>query len=139
MLLLALQWGGEKHEWNSATIIGLLCGFVILTPVFCLWQWHKQDEASIPPRIFLQRTVFSSAVVGWFAFGGLQLVTYYLPIWFQVILDASPTRSGLYYLPSVLGDISASVIGGILGESPFYFVPATLLIAHTLSHKAWVL
>lgn len=116
MLLLALQWGGEKYAWRSATIIGLFCGFAGLVPIFCLWQKHQQDEASIPPSIFMQRTVFSSAVLGWFAFGGLQLVTYYLPLWFQVILGASPTRSGVYYLPSVLGDIVASVLGGVLGK-----------------------
>ncbi len=116
MLLLALQWGGEKYAWRSATIIGLFCGFAVLVPIFCLWQKHEQDEASIPPSIFMQRTVFSSAILGWFAFGGLQLVTYYLPLWFQVILGASPTRSGVYYLPSVLGDIVASVLGGVLGK-----------------------
>lgn len=119
MLLLALQWGGEKYAWKSAAIIGLLCGFAALTPIFCLWQHHEQDEASIPPSIFMQRTVFSSAILGWFAFGGLQLITYYLPIWFQVILGVSPTRSGVYYLPSVLGDIVASILGGVFGKSVF--------------------
>ena len=135
MLLLALQWGGEKYKWKSATIIGLLCGFAVLTPVFCMWQRHEQDEASIPPKIFMQRTVFSSAIVGWFAFGGLQLVTYYLPIWFQVILGASPTKSGVYYLPSVLGDISASVMGGVLGRLPLSFSKSSAgLIDELRSH-----
>ena len=140
MLLLALQWGGEKYKWSSATVVGLLCGFAVLTPVFCLWQRHEQDEAGIPPKIFMQRTVLSSAVVGWFAFGGLQLVTYYLPIWFQVILGASPTKSGVYYLPSVLGDISASVMGGALGRLSFSSSMATVeLIDYLCSHQAWIL
>ena len=118
MLLLALQWGGENYAWRSAVIIGLLSGFGILMLAFGLWQWHQQDEASVPPRILTQRTVLSSAVLAWFAFGGLQLTTYYLPNWFQAILGVSPTRSGINYLPSVLGDIIASVIGGILGDNP---------------------
>lgn len=140
MLLLALQWGGEKYKWSSATVIGLLCGFAVLTPLFWMWQLHEQDEAGIPPKIFMQRTVFSSAVVGWFAFGGLQLVTYYLPIWFQVILGASPTKSGVYYLPSVLGDISASVMGGVLGRLPFpYSMSSAELINGLRSHQAWIL
>lgn len=140
MLLLALQWGGEKYAWRSATIIGLLCGFVVLAPIFILWQKREQDEASIPPSIFMQRTVFSSAILSWFAFGGLQLVTYYLPVWFQVILGASPTRSGVYYLPSVLGDVTASVLGGILGKRLPNPPPFVIKLIHQLqSHQAWIL
>jgi len=47
--------------------------------------------------------------------GGLQLVSYYLPMWFQVILGVSPTQSGISYLPSVCGDIFASLTAGMLG------------------------
>ena len=44
MLLLSLQWGGEKYPWNSATIIGMLCGFGGLIVLFMARQWHEQDE-----------------------------------------------------------------------------------------------
>ena len=116
MLLLALQWGGDAYPWKSATVIGLICGFVCTISCFALWQWHEQDEASIPPAVFTQRSVFFGAIIASLAMGGLQLTTYYLPIWFQVIKDSTPTKSGIMYFPSVLGDLVFSVSAGLLGE-----------------------
>ena len=115
MLLLAVQWGGNKHAWKSATVIGLIIGFALLMSVFAAWQWHQQDEASIPPRIIGQRSVYSAATMLFFGLGSVQLVAYYLPIWFQVIKGATPVESGIRFVPSVLGNFVMSIISGALG------------------------
>lgn len=121
MLLLAVQWGGNAYPWRSARIIGLFCGAGGLLLVFAAWEWRKQDEASIPPKLLSQRSVFLGSVIGFLASGSLQLVTYYLPLWFQVIKGASPTKSGVMNLPSILGTVILSVVAGGLGESnPLY-------------------
>jgi hypothetical protein len=46
MLLLAVQWGGNKFAWKSATIIGLLVGFAVMIVIFGFSQWYQKDEAS---------------------------------------------------------------------------------------------
>jgi len=46
MLLLAVQWGGNKHAWKSTTIIDLLIGFAVPIVIFGLSQWYQNDEAS---------------------------------------------------------------------------------------------
>ena len=116
MLLLALQWGGNLHAWKSAMIIGLILGAFGVLVLFGAWQWYKKDEASIPPDVFTQRSVFFGAVVSCLAMGGLQLVTYYLPIWFQVIKNSTPTDSGIMYFPSVVGNVLFSLFAGVLGK-----------------------
>ena len=120
MALLAFQWEGQCYAWNSANIIGLLCGFVGTIALFALWQWRQQEEASIPPKILLQRTIGFGAVAGGLTLGGFQVITYFLPIWFQVIWGVSPTGSGIRYLPTVLGNILISIISGAFGASPPY-------------------
>ena len=72
MLFLALQWGGHSHSWKSATIIGLIVGFGIMIILFALWQWHQKDNASIPFRIFTQRSVYSAAATLFFGLGAVQ-------------------------------------------------------------------
>lgn len=118
MLLLALQWGGHTYAWKSATIIGLIIGFGIMMIMFAAWQWHQQDEASIPPRIMGQRNVYSAAGMVFFGLGAVQLQAYYLPVWFQVIEDATPVQSGIRFLPTVLGNFFMAIVSGGLGEFP---------------------
>ncbi|KAF2462745.1 MFS general substrate transporter [Lindgomyces ingoldianus] len=127
MFLLALQWGGTTYDWYSAKIISLLCCSVVMMTIFAAWQWREGDRASIPPNVIGQRTVASSAVVAFLAMGGLQLTTYYLPIWFQVIKGVSPTRSGLMYLPSVFGNMALSIFGGIFVTKVGYYNPVLFL------------
>lgn len=116
MPLLAFQWAGNMHPWNSATIIGLICGSAGILAIFVTWQWHKQDDAVIPPRVFVQRTIFWGAMATFFGMGAPLTVAYYLPIWFQVIKGVSPTESGVRYLPTVLANVLISIAGGISGE-----------------------
>ncbi|KAH8799180.1 major facilitator superfamily domain-containing protein [Xylogone sp. PMI_703] len=127
MLLLAIEWGGSKYAWHSATIIGLLCGSAGTLAVFMAWQWHQQSEASIPPKIFLQRTVFTSSLSSLFTFGSIQIGIYYLPIWFQVIKDASPTKSGVMFLPTVISCLIFTLVAGGLVTKLGYYNPWMLI------------
>ena len=73
------------------------------------------DEAMLPASIVRQRIVHWSCITSFFQFGGIQLITYYLPVWFQVIKGASPSMSGVYTLGNVGAQILFSVISGALG------------------------
>lgn len=44
------------------------------------------------------------------------VVTYYIPLWFQVVKDASPTMGGVYYLPSVGSQVIGSIMTGALSK-----------------------
>jgi len=125
MLLLGIQWGGNNYPWKSREVIGLLCGCVPLFGVFLAWEHHKGTEAMIPLRMFKQRTFAASCITMFFQMGGSLLMTYYLPIWFQVVKGASPSASGVMILPTILAQLLMSIICGvlrkyptILGESP---------------------
>jgi len=78
MLLLALQWGGTRYSWKSATAIDLFCGCAPLLGTFIAWQHHKGSEAMIPLSILSQRTVLSNCLSMLFQIGRALLLTYYL-------------------------------------------------------------
>ena len=77
-LLLALQWGGSKYEWNSGRIIALFVIFFVLICGFITIQWWKQEDATVPPRVFLNRNVWGSAWFGAMLGAAFFLIVYYL-------------------------------------------------------------
>jgi hypothetical protein len=75
-ILLALQWGGQTKPWNSATVIGLLIAGGVLAIIFVFTQHRLQDRALIPPRVFLQRSIWTGASVLFFLGAAIYAVRY---------------------------------------------------------------
>jgi MFS family permease len=61
-LLLALQWGGSKYAWSDGRIISLFIVFGVLLITFVVIQIWKQEKATVPPRVFMNRSIWSSAL-----------------------------------------------------------------------------
>ena len=116
-LILALQWGGVRYSWSSATIIGLFCGSFGTLLIFLAWENHMGKEAMIPLSIIRRRVIWSSCMNMGCIMGGLLPSTYYLPIYFQAVRDATPSLSGVDLLPSMLSTILFGIASGILGMS----------------------
>ena len=49
--ILALQYGGQTHPWDSSVVIGLLVGFVVITITFIAWEIYQKERAMIVPRL----------------------------------------------------------------------------------------
>ena len=70
-LLLALQWGGTTYSWKDSKVWGCLLGFGLLIGIFIAQQFRRGDRATIPPRIFGQRTVLWACLYSCFLSMGL--------------------------------------------------------------------
>lgn len=85
--------GGSTYPWSDARVIALFVVFGVLTLIFILVQWRQQENGTVPPRIFLMRSVLSAT---WFAFmfgGSFFILIYYVPIWFQYVsLSHRPSK-----------------------------------------------
>ncbi|OAA50707.1 Major facilitator superfamily domain, general substrate transporter [Cordyceps fumosorosea ARSEF 2679] len=123
MLLLALEWGGNDYAWNSATVIGLFCGAGANFLVFLAWEWRMGEEAMIPLGMLKIRTVWASCAFMFFFFSMMQVVVYYLPIYFQAVKNASPMMSGVDLLPSILSQLISTVGSGIAITRVGYYLP----------------
>jgi MFS family permease len=112
-LLLALQWGGTKYEWNSWRIIILFVFFGLLIGAFTFVQFWKQETATIPPKVMKMRSMWTAAYFS-FALGSFfLLLVYFLPIWFQAVKGASAVKSGIMNLPMILTLVIVSIFSGI--------------------------
>lgn len=59
--------------------------------------------------------------------GPFQIIIYWLPIWFQGVLAATPTQSGVNFFPTVISDVLAAVIGAGIVTQLGWWNPFMLL------------
>lgn len=122
---LALQYGGNTHPWNSAVVIGLVCGAVGTFAVFVLAEHLNGREAIVPLWIIKKHVVWSSCLVMMFSIATTFCASYFLPLYFQIVAGASPMISGVYLLPNILSQICSAGFSGILGEYIENFIRAS--------------
>lgn len=125
-LLLALQWGGATYAWGSGRVIALLVLAGLLLVAFVAVQILRPDTATIPPRIFCQRSIVAGFLATLCIGASMMIVVYYLPIWFQAIEDVSAVDSGIRLLPLVLSMVVASIASGGLTARVGYYTPFML-------------
>ena len=121
--LLALEWGGTRYRWNSATILGLFCGAAGTFALFLTIEYRKGNAAMIPFPMVRQRIVACSCLNIFFFASSMFILTYYLPIYFQAVRDATPTMSGVYLLPSIGTQILFAMTSGYLVGKLGYYLP----------------
>lgn len=110
-LLLPITWGGTTYAWDSPVIIVLFCLAAVLIGLL-MWVESKAEEAIIPPRLFLNKTVSVLFGVNFLTGMGFLGVIFYSPIYFQVVKGVGATASGLHLLPMVLGLVISSIASG---------------------------
>lgn len=100
----------------------------------------------IPFSMVRQRIVWSSCLTMLFLMSSTMITSYYLPIYFQAVRNATPTLSGVYNLPAIISSILAAIISGVLGASDIHDTSQIVLVAlHTLdtdrncSWQTWIL
>ncbi|KGO73408.1 Major facilitator superfamily domain, general substrate transporter [Penicillium italicum] len=129
MFLLALQYGGTVHPWNSSVVIGLFVGAAVTFIIFLIWEYRQGDGAMVPFAMIKKRIVWSAAGNLFFLLGAILVAEYYLAIFFQTVLHNSPIMSAEilgYYLPWNLGGSAVTSIGyGLM----------SLIKPTTISHK----
>lgn len=114
LLLLALNWGGSVHPWNSGIIIGLLCGGGAIILVFLLIEGRQAIEPIMPFRLFKTRTNIACLSSAFFLGAVFFIVMFYMPLYFQIVRHRSATAAGLEMLPIVGGLLIASILSGFM-------------------------
>ncbi|EAW19554.1 MDR family MFS transporter [Aspergillus fischeri NRRL 181] len=119
--ILAMQYGGQTHPWNSSVVIGLVVGFVLILAALVGWELYMGEKAMSPPRLVKRHAVPSA--VGFFFFGSYIVIIYYLPTYFQSIDGVSAIGSGVHNLPFILAVSIFTVLSGVLISVTGYPAP----------------
>ncbi|WP_018157322.1 MDR family MFS transporter [Demetria terragena] len=131
--LLTVAEQGREWGWGSAISISFMVVGVLGIVLF-IWSARRMgDDSLIPLRIFRDRvisvTIGASVIVGMAMFGGMMT----LPLYMQIVHNATPMASGLMMLPLVGGMMVASIVTGQLISRtgvirPFPIIGSALLV-----------
>ncbi|PWN39185.1 MFS general substrate transporter [Ceraceosorus guamensis] len=151
-ILLVLQWGGITYAWGSSQIIGLLVGSALLFTVFVGDQIYLGDGATLVPRVFKFRSIWTAGAYN-FCYGSYFFtITYFVPIYFQAVKDSTALISGVQTIPMIVGVVIFSTLSGIIVTKLGYYTPVMMVAAlmavaggtllhewevHT-GHPAWI-
>jgi MFS family permease len=132
-ILLALTWGGTEHPWVSAeTLVPLILGLLGLGVFAWLQSTSYHPEPTMPGRLFANRTSLSAFGLTFVHSVLMNWISYYLPLYFQSCLGATPTLSGVYFLPTAIAAMPFAIGAGIFLSKvgryrPMHFAGVALL------------
>ncbi|CAI7577802.1 unnamed protein product [Penicillium glandicola] len=114
MFLFGLEFGGVNYSWASPTVLCLIIFGVLTLALAMFLEWKVAKFPIIPPRLFnewynilILLTCFCHGFV-------FIAATYYLPLYFQTVLQSNPIMSGVYVLPLVLSLALGSAATGVV-------------------------
>lgn len=123
MFLFGIEYGGATYPWNSAIVLCLIIFGLFTVALFGIWEWKLAKYPIIPIRIFRYRS--NIAALGVCFFHGFTFIgtSYYLPLYFQAVLGATPILSGVYVLASAVALSLASMSTGIFIRKTGKYLP----------------
>lgn len=123
--LLGLETGASgNHGWRSAMVICLITFGVVLLVAFFVYEAKLAKNPIIPSHIFAKSTniaAFSTACLQSFVFIAYD---YFLPLYFQVVLDFKPLISGVSLFALVIPLSLATMSTGLfVARTGNYLLP----------------
>jgi MFS family permease len=136
MLLLGLEFGGVTYPWSSPTVICLIVFGMVGIAIFVMIEWKVAKYPVIPMRLFKTRSNIASLGVS--ACHGFVFISgsYYLPLYFQAVLGASPLQSGVYVLPYTIALALVSSGTGIYIRKTGKYLPC-IIFGMTVMTLGW--
>lgn len=132
MFLFALEFGGVTYPWNSPTVICLFVFGAVIIGLFVLNEWKFAKYPIMPLRIFKNPTSLIALILAFCHAAVFISGSYFLPLYFQTVLNASPILSGVYTFPTVLTtSFGSAVVGFYIRKTGRY--PEVIQLAFLLT------
>jgi len=110
-MLLAFVWAGDKYDWDSPQVTGLLSFSAMMLGAFYVVERRAADP--IIPMWLFQNRIFTVAVVVTFLSGVAMFgMSLFIPLFMQGVVGTSATNSGLVLTPMTLALAVGATIGG---------------------------
>ncbi|KAJ5412591.1 MFS general substrate transporter [Penicillium crustosum] len=112
--------------WSSGHVVACMVLMAVMLLSFVAVQVFLPKTATLPLRIFSQRSIISGFWQTLCVGSGNYIFVYFLPIWFQSIKGSSAVESGIRLLPMMISMVVGSIGGGITNSKIGYYTPLAI-------------
>ncbi|CAF9926916.1 MAG: hypothetical protein GOMPHAMPRED_004262 [Gomphillus americanus] len=112
-VFLGLVLGGVQFPWGSWHVIVPLVLGVLGWAAYHYYQTIC-PEPSMPPLLFTNRTSAAGFVLTFLSSMLLQIIAYFMPVYFQGVLGKSPFQAGVQFLPFTVAVVPFAIVAGVL-------------------------
>ena len=124
MFLLGLEAGGVTHPWDSAYALCLIIFGILTMALFLVNEWKFAKYPITPVHIFANRSAAASFACCFLHGVVFMAGAFFLPLYFQTVLSASPLLSGVYVMPFALSlSIQSAAVGIFIKKTGRYREP----------------
>jgi EmrB/QacA subfamily drug resistance transporter len=121
-ILVAVS-GGTRYAWGSAPIL-VLIAIAVVALVATVFVERRAAEPILSPQLFGVRDFAVSLALGFLVGIALYGSITFLPLFQQIVQQASATSSGLLLLPLLVGQLVTAILTGraLKGPSQYRFI-----------------
>lgn len=114
LLLVGLDFGGAIFPWNSPKVICLIVFGTLMIGFFLFSEQRLAKYPLMPLAVFTNWSNNATFIVSFTHGMVLVGIEYYLPLYFQSVLQVSPLRSGVLLLPLIVLQATIEIMAGSL-------------------------
>ncbi|TIC03233.1 MFS general substrate transporter [Wallemia mellicola] len=124
LILISLNWGGNKYAWDSAPVLVCLIIGLLLMGVFVLVENCKRivNLPIIPMYLFRNVSVSASYICTFFGGMGYFGALFYLPQYLQVVHSYSGIVSGALMLALMVTQTIVSFLAGLVVSKTGHYI-----------------
>lgn len=127
-ILWALTYGGTRYTWRQGNVLApLVSGLVGLVVAF-FWEmspWCKYPV--MPPLHFKNRTSAAAFFISFISMLLAFWINFFYPLYFQAVLENSPTIAGVNTLPRAIFFPLFAAVGGLIVTKTGRYKPTHLV------------
>ena len=125
---------GSNASWHDPLTIGSLCAAVPLSIAFLVVETRFAVEPFTPGHVIFDKALFACYTQNFFGYAAVTALIFYLPLFFQVILEMTPAQAGASLIPAAVSVVVGTLLGGIAIKKTgkFYWLAASAATAATL-------
>ena len=116
LTVFALLFGldrGSNVSWRSPLTIGSICAAVPLSIAFVVVETRFAVEPFTPGHVIFDKNLVACYIQNFFGYAAFTALIFYLPLFFQAILEMTPAQAGVGLIPAAVSVVVGTLVGGV--------------------------